>query len=411
MYNVNMTYEAYWKRREVMKTRIAGLIGLIAMLISACIPVGTPVVPTPTETSTAPIASIALVQSIEVQILESDPVQVNAIVRGQLPDAGCTTIASADQVRAGNTFKIMLMTTTDPLALCAQALTPFEEVVLLNVRDLPPGEYVVNVNGVEQSFELPAQNASNFEQVLVEALNARNYDLLKTLMGDPFIIGYWLSEGTSNTPEQAVELLKMNLLNSSVPIVADPNKDLAALLGTDPVTIMGPDVIEASALLTSGWGSEGKDQAILFIAKKPDGGLYWHGLLFAKDGFEQSVPTQPAVPTANPPTIPSALVTPTNQPTPVSEVIPTISIVSVVQDNKVTIQTHNYPANTDFDVRMGDIGTQGVNGVLVGTINSTKGGSFTATFDIPKQLYGEDKIAIRLESRVGYYSYNWFYNE
>ena len=350
-------------------------------------------------------------ESIEIQILESDPVRVNAIVRGQLPDAGCTTITSVDQVRDGNMFKITLRTTTDPLALCAQALTPFEQVVPLDVKDLPPGEYVVNVNGVEQSFELPAQNASNFEQVLVEALNARNYDLLKTLMGDPFMIGYWQSEGTSNTPDQAIEQFKMNLLNSPSPITADPNKDLAALLGIDPVTIVGPQVIEVSPLLTSGWGSEGKDQAILFIAKKSDGSLYWHGLLFAKDGFEQAVPTQPADPTADPNSTPPAPVTPTNQPTPVSEVIPTISIVAVVQDNKVTIQTHDYPANTDFDVRMGEIGTLAINGVLVGIVNSGKGGSFTSTFDIPQKLYGQDKIAIRLESKVGYYSYNWFLND
>ena len=394
-----------------MKIRIAMLIGLIAVLVSACIPAGTPVAPTPTETSTGPIASVAVVQSIEIQILESDPLQVNAIVRGQLPDAGCTTIASVDQVREENTFKITLRTTTDPLALCAPALTPFERVVPLDVRDLPPAEYVVNVNGIEQSFELPAQDASNFEQVLVEALNARNYDLLKTLIGDPFMIGYWLSEGTSNTPEQAIEQLRMNLLNSSSPIIADPNKDMVALLGTDPITIVGPNVIEARPLFTSGWGAEGKDEAILFIAKQPDGRLYWHGLLFAKDGFEQFAPTQPANPTADPNSTPSAPVTPTNQPTPVSEVIPSISIVSVVQDNKVTIQTHGYPANTDFDVRMGEIGTLGINGVLVGTINSTKGGSFTSTFDIPQQLYGEDKIAIRLESKAGYYSYNWFLND
>jgi hypothetical protein len=394
-----------------MKTRIATLIGLIAALVSACIPVATPAAPTPADTSTAPSASVALVQSIEIQILESHPVQVNAVARGQLPDAGCTTIASVDQVRDGNTFKITLRTTTDPLALCAQALTPFEQVIPLDVRDLPPGEYVVNVNGVEQSFELPAQDASNFDQVLVEALNARNYDLLKTLMGDPFMIGYWLSEGTSNTPEQAIELFKMNLLNSSAPIVADPNKDLVALLGTDPVTIVGPGVIEARSLFTSGWGSEGKDEAVLFIAKQPDGSLYWHGFLFAKDGFEKSVPTQPADPTATPNSTPVARVTPTNQLTPVSEVIPTISIAAVVQDNKVTIQTHDYPANIDFDVRMGEIGTLAINGILVGTINSGKGGSFTSTFDIPQRLYGQDKIAIRLESKAGYYSYNWFLND
>jgi hypothetical protein len=97
--------------------------------------------------------------------------------------------------------------------------------------------------------------------------------------------------------------------------------------------------------------------------------------------------------------------------TPASAAIPTTSIVSVVPDSKVTIQTYNFPAGMNFDVRMGLYGTQGINGVLVTTINSGSGGSFTATFDIPASLYGQYRIAIRLENLYyGYYAYDWFYN-
>lgn len=59
---------------------------------------------------------------------------------------------------------------------------------------------------------------------------------------------------------------------------------------------------------------------------------------------------------------------------------------------------------------MGKFGTRGVNGVLVTTIDLGKGGTFTATFDIPDALKGTSPIAIRLESASGYFSYNWFYN-
>jgi hypothetical protein len=91
--------------------------------------------------------------------------------------------------------------------------------------------------------------------------------------------------------------------------------------------------------------------------------------------------------------------------------IPTISIVGVTQDAKVTIQTYNYPANQDFDVRMGMIGTRGIGGILVGTFNSGIGGSQKFTFDIPPALHTSTSIAIRLDSKTGgYYSYNWFYN-
>jgi hypothetical protein len=95
------------------------------------------------------------VQSVEIQILESFPVQANAIARGQLPDAGCTTIAGVNQSRSGNTFTVTLTTKFDPNAMCSQVITPFEYVIPLDVSSLLPAQYIVNVNGVEASFELP----------------------------------------------------------------------------------------------------------------------------------------------------------------------------------------------------------------------------------------------------------------
>ncbi|GJM40542.1 MAG: hypothetical protein DHS20C20_08240 [Ardenticatenaceae bacterium] len=90
--------------------------------------------------------------------------------------------------------------------------------------------------------------------------------------------------------------------------------------------------------------------------------------------------------------------------------IPTISITSVQQGTSVTFQTYNYPAGQTFTVRMGKMGTLGVGGELVGTLESGAGGSMTASVDIPEGLKNEHQIAIRLDSNLGYYSYNWFYN-
>jgi hypothetical protein len=92
-------------------------------------------------------------------------------------------------------------------------------------------------------------------------------------------------------------------------------------------------------------------------------------------------------------------------------VIPTISILSVDADKSVTIRTHNYPANDTFVVTMGEMGTRGVNGIKVDTIDTGKGGSFDVTFKIPDALKGRYQIAIRLASSLsGFFSYNWFYN-
>jgi hypothetical protein len=60
---------------------------------------------------------------------------------------------------------------------------------------------------------------------------------------------------------------------------------------------------------------------------------------------------------------------------------------------------------------MGEYGTYGIGGIVVTTVNSGAGGSFSATYAIPAALVGRSKIAIRLESANGYYyAYNWFYN-
>lgn len=91
---------------------------------------------------------------------------------------------------------------------------------------------------------------------------------------------------------------------------------------------------------------------------------------------------------------------------------PLIYIEDVVEDSSVTVEATNLPAHDKFAVYMNYMGTRGVNGYRVGTVYSGAGGTLTSTFDIPTELYGEYKIAIRYQSvaGTGYYSYNWFYN-
>lgn len=91
--------------------------------------------------------------------------------------------------------------------------------------------------------------------------------------------------------------------------------------------------------------------------------------------------------------------------------VPTFSITNVVTNKKVTIRTHNFPANDRFQVLMGHMGTRANYGIRVDTISTGDGGAFTATFEIPEELRGVRQIAIRLQSpSSGYYAYNWFYN-
>jgi inhibitor of cysteine peptidase len=104
---------------------------------------------------------LATVDTVDIQIMESFPVQVNALVKGNLPD-GCTLIDQIDQQfdPEENAFWIKITTKRSPDEICTQALVPFEEVVSLDVYGLPAGTYVVDVNGVRETFTLDVDNTS-----------------------------------------------------------------------------------------------------------------------------------------------------------------------------------------------------------------------------------------------------------
>jgi hypothetical protein len=241
--------------------------------------------PSPTATETAPVPSLALVQSVEVQIVESQPLGANAVVRGQLPDSGCTSISSVSQALEGNTIRLTLATTTDPLALCEPVPTAFEQVIALEVGNLPPATYTVNANGIEQSFELLTHDSARFGQAVVDALNAQNYDLVRVLMDQEFGFAFWQSQGFSSPVDLAIEQLK-NYIGPGTHLTADPGKDLTALLGGfDPYAIMGLNPATSQALFVSGWGLDGLGEAILYVTRLPDGSLFFDAVLIAPSTF------------------------------------------------------------------------------------------------------------------------------
>jgi LysM repeat protein len=97
------------------------------------------------------------------------------------------------------------------------------------------------------------------------------------------------------------------------------------------------------------------------------------------------------------------------QPEPGYSGYPTFSILAVQRNATVTIKGYNYPPNTKFDVYMGPMGTKAIGGYYVTSFNSGQGGTLTMTFNIPPEMYGANKIAIRTQGDV-YYAYNWFWN-
>ena len=95
--------------------------------------------------------------SMEINIMESFPVQVSVTLLGDLPD-GCTTIQSVESSLEGQIFTIIFRTHRPAGQMCTEALVPFEETVSLDVYGLPAGEYTVVANDLTETFTLDVDN-------------------------------------------------------------------------------------------------------------------------------------------------------------------------------------------------------------------------------------------------------------
>jgi hypothetical protein len=119
--------------------------------------------------------------------------------------------------------------------------------------------------------------------LLSDAFAGADYEALQGLMGESLTIGYWLSEGQTLTPAQAVEQLRLNLLPAPAAVSFIRDRNLFPDLGNiDPATAFGPDVQIVDLVYSQGWGTDGLQEAILTIAQNPDGSQYWHGMLYGR---------------------------------------------------------------------------------------------------------------------------------
>lgn len=103
------------------------------------------------------LAENAYVDVVEILIMESFPLQVRAVVTGNLPD-GCTTIHDDESIQIGDTFNVKIFTIREKGAFCTEALVPFEHSVILPVYGLPTGTYHVKVYDKEAEFTFTQDN-------------------------------------------------------------------------------------------------------------------------------------------------------------------------------------------------------------------------------------------------------------
>jgi hypothetical protein len=226
------------------------------------------------------------VDSVNVEIGVGSPIPVHAIVGLSLPNS-CAQLGEIRLHREDKTFYVRLIADITERADCREDSIPFRLEIPLNIVNLPDGPYEVNVNGVSVSFDPRQKPASNmdlgkFESLLQAAVAQRDAAAMQALMGERFSLGYWQSEGEAIPSEEAVT----QLLDSHI---AEHNfiafQEFQPIPAFDAQSFVGPDLKLEKAIMATGWGLDNMQQALLFVSSRPDGSLFWQGVLVTPKGF------------------------------------------------------------------------------------------------------------------------------
>lgn len=196
--------------------------------------------PVPTEPSRGDLLiDAATVESIQINVMESFPVQVSVTVGGYLGD-GCTGLGDITTEREGDTFFITITTERPADAICTQQLVGFEETVSLDVAGLEAGTYTVDVNGVTDTFTLAVDNMlpdeETGEETSGDELAQSDVELLMRLTLERALVAQEIPDYALLADQETIVLSTENIDAAFVP----------ALEGVS-LTVMTPEEIQAQA--------------------------------------------------------------------------------------------------------------------------------------------------------------------
>ncbi len=150
----------------------------------------------------------------------------------------------------------------------------------------PPATSLLTQPPVETAPPNLSASLEDFKAALLKAIMDQDTAKLASWMTAPFLTGGWRADGSDTSPEDALQDLYTNYLGADNHLEWVEDADLPALMGgLDPLSMPRPEAAVIEAALVSGWGLDGRDEAILFISRLPDGSYKWHGWIVIKGGF------------------------------------------------------------------------------------------------------------------------------
>ncbi|WP_204105668.1 MULTISPECIES: hypothetical protein [Spirulina sp. CCY15215] len=101
----------------------------------------------PQDTENSTLRQIpAIVETVEVDVLESEPLQLSLKVTGNFQD-GCKTPLKKEQKQDGMQINVTLYRELPTDTICPTVITPFQETIPLE-GGFSRGTYTLDVNGV-----------------------------------------------------------------------------------------------------------------------------------------------------------------------------------------------------------------------------------------------------------------------
>lgn len=207
--------------------------------------------------------------------------------------SACGTTATEPVAETTVTPVAEMDTSTTPTTTAANEAPAGVTTVPAVVVNMPTATATTSVDapgsgagGTPITAEGEATSLAEFEALLMDAIRDRNYDLLRLTMDESFGIASWRGEGRPWPAAEAIDWLRENyLLPTSTITFPAPQPDLNALLGMDPLGVWGHEDNLVRAVYSQDWGPDGQGEAILVIARTPEGVFYWYSILAAPLGF------------------------------------------------------------------------------------------------------------------------------
>lgn len=135
----------------------------------------------------------------------------------------------------------------------------------------------------------PVLSMSNIINQLERAFEARSVDDYVRPLGDEFLVVEWLNPGTSAARYNSITAAPVitNSLAQSPDLTFQSSMGWPNVVGgVEQFTGYFPNE-DITSVLVQGWGPQGNDEAVIIIARRSDGSLYWRGVLVSQGKFVQ----------------------------------------------------------------------------------------------------------------------------